>query len=54
MKQLETAKARIPSPYTSDIETLWKNCMTTIFVDKADVKQEIDKTALELDAILSK
>ena len=54
MEQLETAKARIPSPYTSDIETLWKNCMTSIFVDGVDVKQEMDKTALSLDEILAK
>jgi multiple sugar transport system substrate-binding protein len=54
MEQLETAKARIPSPYTGDIETVWKNCMTSIFVEGADVQDQMDKAALELDAILSK
>lgn len=54
MKQLESAKARIPSPYTGDIENVFKNCMTSIFVDSANVQDQMDKAAIELDQILSK
>ena len=54
MKQLESAKARIPSPYTGDIENVFKNCMTSIFVDSANVEDQMNKAAIELDQILSK
>lgn len=54
MEQLKSAKARIPSPYTGDIETAWKNAMTSIFVDGEAVQAQMDKLASELDTILSK
>ncbi len=54
MEQLESAKARIPSPYTSDIENVWKNAMTAIFVEGNDVQSQMDKLAIELDEILSR
>jgi len=54
MEQLKSAKARIPSPYTSDIETVWKNAMTAIFVEGDNVQSQMDKLAIELDEILSK
>lgn len=54
MKQLKSAKARIPTPYTGDIETVWKNCMISIFVEGSNVKEQMDKAALILDGILAK
>lgn len=53
MKQLETASARIPSPYHDDISTVWSNAMTNIFVNKADVKSELLSAAAEIDKLLA-
>lgn len=54
MKQLETAKSRIPSPYKTDIEDAFKNAMTNIFVNGADIKTELQSAATTIDGILAK
>lgn len=52
MKQLESAKARIPSPNNSDIETAWKDAMTNIFLNEADVQTELTNAATKIDSYL--
>ncbi|MGN0352373.1 MAG: extracellular solute-binding protein [Roseburia sp.] len=52
MEQLETAQARIPSPNNSDIETAWKDAMTNIFLNNADVQSELSAAAEKIDSYL--
>ncbi len=52
MKQLETAKARIPSPSNDEIGSIWSNAMTNIFINKADVASELQSAAAQIDALL--
>lgn len=53
MKQMESAKARIPSPEYSTITTAWSDAMTNIFSSGADVKKELDTAAATIDSLLS-
>jgi multiple sugar transport system substrate-binding protein len=53
MKQLESAHARISSPNKSDIEDAWKDSMTKIFVEGADVKTELQNLAVTIDGLLA-
>lgn len=52
MKQIESAKARIPSPNNTDIETFWKDAMTNIFLNGSDVKSELQNAAQQIDGVL--
>lgn len=54
MKQLESASARTPSPYHTEIGEVWSNAMTNIFVNKTDVKTELQSAAVQIDALLAK
>ncbi len=49
MKQMESAKARIPSPNHTQIGEVWSDAMTNIFTNKADVKKELTKAATLID-----
>ena len=52
MKQLESAKARIPSPNNDEIKTIWSNAMTDIFLNGADVATTLNSAAAAIDAEL--
>jgi multiple sugar transport system substrate-binding protein len=54
MKQLESARSRVSSPNKTDIEAAWKDAMTNIFVNGADVKTELQKAAVIIDGLLAK
>lgn len=49
MKQLESAQARIPSPSNSQIQEIWSDTITNIFVNGADVKSELHNAAELID-----
>lgn len=49
MKQLESARARIPSPNNSQIQEIWSDTITNIFVNGADVKSELHNAAELID-----
>lgn len=49
MQQLESAKARIPSPNNADIETIWKDAMTNIFMNDGDIKTQLQSAAALID-----
>lgn len=49
MKQLESAQARIPSPNNSQIQEIWSDTITNIFVNGADVKSELHNAAELID-----
>ena len=53
MKQMESAKARIPSPNNSAIQEIWSETVTSIFVDGADVAQALHDAAARIDEQLS-
>lgn len=53
MKQMESAKARIPSPNQTDISQIWSDAMTNIFVNKVDVKTELTNAAKLIDEKLA-
>lgn len=53
MEQLESAKARIPSPAHTDISQLWSDAMLEIFLDDKDVTEVLNKLATDLDALLT-
>ncbi|MGB8452341.1 MAG: extracellular solute-binding protein [Anaerocolumna sp.] len=53
MKQMESAKARIPSPNQTIISEIWSDTMTDIFANKADVKTELSNTAKLIDEQLA-
>lgn len=54
MKQIETAHSRISSPNKADIETAFKDAMTNIFVNGADVKTELQSAAATIDGLIAK
>lgn len=53
MQQMESAKARIPSPNNSVIQEIWSETVTSIFVDGADVAQALHDAAARIDEQLS-
>lgn len=52
MEQLESASARIPSPNNSQIQQVWSDAMTDIFVNGADVQTTLTNAAQQIDALL--
>jgi len=52
MAQMESAKARIPSPNSSVIQDIWSEAITNIFVSGADVETELHNAAQLIDAQL--
>lgn len=52
MSQMESALARIPSPNNSNIQEIWSEAITNIFLNGADVKTELSNAAQLLDAQL--
>ena len=49
MKQMESAKARIPSPNNSAIQEIWSEMVTGIFVDGTDVTAAMHNAAVKID-----
>lgn len=49
MKQLESAKARIPSPNNTAIQEIWSETVTNIFIDGVDVKTALSDAAARID-----
>lgn len=54
MKQLESARSRIPTPQASTVEQLWQDAMTEIFIEGADVQDVLSRYAAEIDLELAK
>jgi len=54
MKQLESARSRIPTPQASTVEQLWSDAMNMIFLEGADVQETLTSTAAEIDLELAK
>ncbi len=54
MKQLETAKSRIPTPQASTVGQYWSDAMNMIFLEGADIQQTLTDTAALIDAELVK
>lgn len=54
MKQLESARSRIPTPQASTVEQLWQDAMTEIFIEGADVQTTLTNYAAEIDIELAK
>jgi multiple sugar transport system substrate-binding protein len=54
MKQLESARSRIPTPQASSVEQLWTDAMTMIFIEGADVQETLTMTAELIDQELVK
>lgn len=54
MKQLESARSRIPTPQASSVEQLWTDAMTEIFIEDADVQATLTKYAAIIDDELAK
>ncbi len=52
MAQLESASARIPSPNNSQIQQVWSDAMTNIFVNGADVQETLTAAAQQIDPLL--
>ena len=53
MKQMESAKARIPSPNNAAIQEIWSEMVTSIFVEGADAAQAMHDAAAKIDGQLS-
>ena len=53
MKQMESAKARIPSPNNSAIQEIWSEMVTSIFVEGADAAQAMHDAAARIDEQLA-
>lgn len=53
MKQMESAKARIPSPNNAAIQDIWSEMVTSIFVEGADAAQAMHDAAAKIDGQLS-
>lgn len=53
MEQMESAKARIPSPNNSTIQEIWSEMVTSIFVEGADVAEALYDAAIQIDGQLS-
>lgn len=49
MKQIESAKARIPSPNNTAIQEIWSDMVTSIFTEGADVAEAMHDAAVKLD-----
>lgn len=54
MKQLESARSRIPTPQASTVEQLWQDAMTEIFIEGADVQTTLTNYAAEIDIELAR
>lgn len=53
MAQMESAKARITSPNNSNIQQIWSDMVTNIFVDGADITAELQNAAALIDEQLA-
>ena len=53
MKQMESAKARIPSPNNSAIQEIWSEMVTSIFVEGTDAAQAMHDAAARIDEQLT-
>ena len=53
MAQMESAKARIPSPNNSNIQQIWSDMVTNIFVNGADITAELQNAAALIDEQLA-
>ena len=53
MEQMESAKARIPSPNNSTIQEIWSEMVTSIFVEGTDVAEALHDAAVRIDEQLS-
>ena len=53
MAQMESAKARIPSPNNSNIQQTWSDMVTNIFVNGADIAAELQNAAALIDEQLA-
>ena len=53
MKQMESARARIPSPNNSAIQEIWSEAITSIFVEGSDVAGTVHDAAARIDAQLN-
>lgn len=53
MAQMESAKARIPSPNNSNIQQIWSDMVTNIFVNGADIAAELQNAAALIDEQLA-
>lgn len=49
MEQMESARARIPSPNNSTIQEIWSEMVTSIFVEGADVAEALHDAAVRID-----
>ena len=49
MQQMESAKARIPSPNNAAIQEIWSDMVTSIFVEDADVAEALHAAAAAID-----
>lgn len=49
MTQMESAQARIPSPNSANIQEIWSEAMTNIFLNGADVAAELQNAAKLID-----
>ncbi len=49
MKQLESAKARIPSPNNTAIQEIWSETVTSIFIDGVDPQSALSSAAARID-----
>lgn len=53
MKQMESAKARIPSPNNTTIQEIWSDMVTSIFVEGVDVAEAMHSAANKIDKELA-
>ncbi|MCR5279848.1 MAG: extracellular solute-binding protein [Lachnospiraceae bacterium] len=53
MTQMNSALARIPSPNNSQIQEIWSEAITNIFLNNADVEAELHNAASLIDAQLN-
>ena len=53
MAQMESAKARIPSPNNSNIQQIWSDMVTNIFVNGTDIAAELQNAAALIDEQLA-
>ena len=53
MKQMESAKARIPSPNNAASQEIWSEMVTSIFVENADIAQAMHDAAARIDEQLN-
>lgn len=52
MAQLQSASARVPSPNNSQIQQIWSDAMTEIFVNGGDVQTALTAAAQQIDGLL--